>query len=97
MFQMVAVRLFAILQGCMNCNDKQGCCHLPTESSSAAEDMPRVPGKVAVSLFGQFKRLYVIELSKPVGVAARTGKTVVTFPLTIAVLQRARTGSKAWC
>ena len=74
-----------------SCSDKQGCCHLATDISSAAEGMHRFLGMVAVLHFCTFARLY--ELQKLIGVVAVTSKAVATLPLTAAVLQRACTGS----
>ena len=88
----------AVLQGCRtatthrcSCNDEQGCCHLATDSSSAAEGMHRFLGMVAVHHFCSSAGLY--EPQNLIGVVAVTSKAVATLPLTAAVLQRACTGS----
>ena len=73
-----------------SCSDKQGCCHLIADSSSAAEGKYRVIGTVTVLLFCKSVRLY--ELQEPIGVVAVTSKAVATSLLTAAVLQRASTG-----
>ena len=83
----------AVLQGCRtatthrcSCNDEQGCCHLATDSSSAAEGMHRFVGMVAVLHFCSSAGLY--ELQNLLGVVAVTSKAVATLPLTAVVLQR---------
>ena len=74
-----------------SCNDEQGCCHLATDSSSAAKGMHRFVGMVAVLHFCR-----AVELQQLIGVVAMMSKAVATLPLTAAVLQRACTGCKAW-
>ena len=75
-------------------NDEQGCCHLATDSSSAAKGMHRFLGMVAVHHFCSSAGLY--ELQNLIGVVAVTSKAVATLPLTAAVLQRVCTGFWAW-
>ena len=77
-----------------SCSDKQGCCHLATDSSSAAEGMHRSLGEVAVLHFCSSAGLY--ELQQHIIVVAMMSKAVATLPLTAAVLQRACTGLWAW-